>query len=79
MYVEGIKYVNLIEIGVVVIEMQGVENGKLVVLVNNTLVWYKAFLAADTRSCVLMIFIPGSLHQAHESYNFCNKFDHKPL
>ena len=33
---EGIKYVNLIEIGPVVIEIRGAENGKLVVPVNNT-------------------------------------------
>ena len=50
---EGIKYVNLIEIGPVVIEIQGVENGKLAVPVNNTLVSHTAFLAADTRPCVL--------------------------
>ena len=29
MYMEGIKYVNLIEIDPVVIEIRGVENGKL--------------------------------------------------
>ena len=34
---EGIKYVNLIEIGPVVIEIRGAENGKLAVPVNNTL------------------------------------------
>ena len=45
---EGIKYVNLIEIGPVVIEIQGVENGELVVPVSNTLVRHMAFLAADT-------------------------------
>ena len=28
---EGIKYVNLIEIGIVVIEIRGVENGELAV------------------------------------------------
>ena len=33
-----IKYVNLIEINLVVIEIQGVENDELVVPVNNTLV-----------------------------------------
>ena len=37
-YLEGIKYVNLIKIGPVVIEIQGAENGELVVPVNNTLV-----------------------------------------
>ena len=44
-YMEGIKYVNLIEIGPVVIEIQGVENGDLVVPVNNTLVRHTSFLA----------------------------------
>ena len=39
---EGIKYVNLIEIGPVVIEIRGVENGM-------------AFLAADTQPCVLIL------------------------
>ena len=52
---EGIKYVNLIEIGSVVIEIWGVENGESVVPVNNTLVHYMAFLAADTQPCVLML------------------------
>ena len=33
---EEIKYVNLIEISPVVIEIQGVENSELVVPVNNT-------------------------------------------
>ena len=51
---DGIKYVNLIEIGPVVIEIQGAENGELAVPVNNTLVSHTAFLAADTRPCVLM-------------------------
>ena len=50
----GIKYVNLIEISPVVIEIQGVENGELVVPVNNTLVRHTAFLAADTRLCLDM-------------------------
>ena len=36
------------EINKVVIEIQGVENGELAVPVNNTLVHYMAFLAADT-------------------------------
>ena len=51
---EGIKYVNLIEISPVVIEIRGAENGELVVPVNNTLVSHMAFLAADTRPCVLI-------------------------
>ena len=51
---EGIEYVNLIEISPVVIETQGVENGKLVVPVNNTLVHHTALLGADTRPCIFM-------------------------
>ena len=53
---EGIKYVNLIEIGPVVIEIRGAENGELAVPVNNTLVSHTAFLAADTRPCVLIVY-----------------------
>ena len=34
---EGIKYVNQIEIGSVIIEIRGVENSELAVPVNNTL------------------------------------------
>ena len=45
---EGINYVNLIEIGQVVIQIRGVENGELAVPVNNTLVHHTVFLAADT-------------------------------
>ena len=37
-----------------VIEIQGVKNGELAVPVNNTLVCHMAFLAADTRPCVLI-------------------------
>ena len=51
---EGIKYVNLIEISAVVIEIRGAENSELAVPVNNTLVCHTAFLAADTRPCVLI-------------------------
>ena len=53
-YMEGIKYVNVIEIGVVVIEIRGIENGELAVPVNNTLVYHTAFLAADTQPCILI-------------------------
>ena len=53
-YMKGIKYVNLIEIGLVVIEIQGVENSELAVPVNNTLVRHTAFLAADTQPSVLI-------------------------
>ena len=52
---EGIKYVNLTEISPVVIEIQWVENSKLAVPINNTLVHHIAFLAADTQPCVLMV------------------------
>ena len=45
---------NFIEISPVVIEIQGVENGKLAVPVNNALVSHMAFLATDTRPCVLI-------------------------
>ena len=51
---KDINYVNLIEIGPVVIEIQGVGNLELMVLVNNTLVCHTAFLAADTQPCVLI-------------------------
>ena len=46
---KSIKYVNLIETGLVVIEISGVENGELVVPRNNTVVHHMAFLATDTR------------------------------
>ena len=55
-YMEDIKYVNMIEIGPVVIEIWGVENGELAVPVNNTLVRHTAFLATDTWPCVLIIY-----------------------
>ena len=42
---KGIQYINFMEIGLVVVEIQGVENGDLVVPVNNTL------------SCVPHIFL----------------------
>ena len=54
MYMEGIKYVNLIEIGTVVMEIRQGEYGYLAVPVNNPLVCHTSFLAADTRLCVLI-------------------------
>ena len=51
---EDIKYVNLIEISPVVIEIWGAENGELADPVNNTLVIHTPFLAADTQPCVLI-------------------------
>ena len=51
---QGIKYVNLIEIGPVVMEIRQGENGYLAVPVNNSLVCHTSFLAADTRPCVLI-------------------------
>ena len=53
-YMVCIKYVNFIEISLVVIEIQGVENGELAVPVINTLVCHMAFLATDTQPCVLI-------------------------
>ena len=54
---------NLIEISPVVIEIRGAENSKLAVPVNNTLVSHTAFLAADTRPCVLILCL---------RYNICS-------
>ena len=54
---EGIKYVNLIEIDQVVIEIRGVKNSELAVPVNNTLVRHTTYLAADTRPCVLILLL----------------------
>ena len=51
-YMEGMQYVNLIEIGPVVMEIKAVENGELGVPVNNTLLRHMASLAADTWLCV---------------------------
>ena len=53
-YITAIKYVNLIEIDPVVIDIQGVENGKLAIPINNTLVRHIAFLVTDTWPCVLI-------------------------
>ena len=65
---EGIKYVNLIKSGLVVIEIRGAENSELVVPVNNTLVHHTAFLAADTQPCVLMFKEKRSLYWTSYSY-----------
>ena len=54
MYIEGINYMNLIEIDLLALEIRGVENGELVVPVNNTLVHHMAFLNTNTRPCVLI-------------------------
>ena len=53
----GIKYMNLIEIGQVVMEIRGVKNSELAVPVNDTLVRHTGFLATDTRPCVLIILM----------------------
>ena len=63
---EGISYMNFIKIGVLVIEIRGLENGELAVPVNNTLVRHKAFLAADTQPCVL-IYTSASIKLATNS------------
>ena len=50
---------NLMQIGSVSLEyVQGVENGDLVVPVNNTLVCHMFFLAGTTQTCVLIQTIP---------------------
>ena len=49
---EGIKYVNLIKISQVVIEIQGVENRELAVPVNNTLSVSHGFLGRHTTMCL---------------------------
>ena len=62
---EDIKYVNLIEISPVVIEIREAENDELAFPVNNTFVRHTAILAADTRSCVLIyiyIYIYNTNH-----------------
>ena len=70
---EGIKYVNMIEIGPVVIEIRRAENGELAVPVNSTLVSHTAFLAADTRPCVLIkehLYVPFVLLSLSKSPTF---------
>ena len=47
-YMEDTKYGYLIEIDPVVIEMQQVENGNLMVPVNNTCARHMSFLVTDT-------------------------------
>ena len=54
---QGKKYVNLVEISTVVLEIQKAEFGNFTVPVNNTLVCLASsfvFLAADTLLCVLI-------------------------
>ena len=53
-YMKGIKYINLLKISPVVLEIGGVENGDLAVPVNNTLVCHTSFLAADIRTTVCL-------------------------
>ena len=55
---------NLIEIGPVVIEIRGIENGELAVPVNNTLACHTAFLAADTQPYVLIRSLTYKYHAA---------------
>ena len=45
---EDIKYINWVQIGPAVTEVQDVENGKLAIPVSNTLVCNRSFLATDT-------------------------------
>ena len=60
---EGTKYLNVIEISPVVIEIRGVENSELAVPVNITLVYHTAFFAADTRPCVLIRRAVAVIHK----------------
>ena len=53
-YMEDKTYVNLIEIGQVVIETR-IEKGELVIPVNNAVVRITTFLATDTQLCVLIL------------------------
>jgi len=46
-HMEGIKYINLVEIGSVVFELRKVENGYFLVCVNNARVLCATFLAAQ--------------------------------
>ena len=64
-YINGIKYMNLIEISVVVLEIHGVENGKLVVPINSTLVCHTAFLAVNTRPYVLIPVVFNDVYTMH--------------
>ena len=75
---EDIKYVNLIEIGsvVIIIEIRGVENSELAFPVNNTLVRHAAFLAAETRPCVLMMYNYMSLIISAAKHFYCMSLDH---
>ena len=50
---EGLKYVNLIDISTVVVEIRGVKNSELVVPVNNTLVCHTTFSAAKHKTVCL--------------------------
>ena len=59
---------NLIEISPVVREIQGIENGNLVVPVNNTLVCCMSFLAADTQLYVLILKIFDIFRQSTTIY-----------
>ena len=70
---EYINYVNMIEIGPLVIEIWGVENGDLAVPVNNALVCRTSFLAADTQPCVLK---PSA---AQNNIHQLNSSDHNPI
>ena len=55
---EDIKnIINLVQVGLVVIEILGVENGNLTVPVNSTPMYSISILTTNTRSCVLIIII----------------------
>ena len=57
---------NLVKIGLIVLEIQKAEFGNFTVPVNNTFVCRKSssvFLAADTLQCVLMLSIMGQIYE----------------
>ena len=68
---EGIKYANLIEISSVLIGIRGVSKLGVPVL-NNTRVRHTAFLAADTRPCVLIMPIISIISwPVPQLYEYC--------
>ena len=71
---EGIKYKNLLEIGEVVIEIQGVENSDLAVPVNNTLVGCTSFLAACLNISTILLHL-GDTYKLHQTLPIaCTQF-----
>ena len=53
-YIQSIKYVNLLKIGLIILEIQGAEISDFMLPVNNLLVYPTSILATDTQPCVLI-------------------------